>query len=123
MVASGNAEVASRTGTGRPAVGAVDGAGVSPWPAAFGAGDAEFCCGGSPPSFHTALSSPIKVANGETEFDAGAPAPGIAGIFTATATELAAEAITPIYKAGHAPIANLNNSTCYTRTGWQNPVI
>ena len=55
----------------------------------------------------------------EIWFNCKKPGERIAFLFR----ELAAEAITPIYKAGHAPIANLNNSTCYTRTGWQNPVI
>jgi len=65
----------------------------------------------------------MNVPNGETELETGAAAPGSAGIFTAVATELTAGAITPLYKAGHAPIANLSNSICYTRTGCQNPAV
>jgi hypothetical protein len=63
------------------------------------------------------------VANGETEFDAGAAPPGIAGIFTNVATELAAGAITSLYKAGYAPIANLSNSICYTPGYRQNSAV
>jgi hypothetical protein len=63
------------------------------------------------------------VANGEPALDVGAAPPGIAGIFTNVATELAAGAITPLYEAGHAPIANLGDSICYTPGRRQNSAV
>ena len=82
---------------------ALDLAAASPCPALAVCG-AEFPSRGacsdlrSPDSLPAAFSSSIKVANGETAFDAGAATPGIAGIFIDVATELAAEAITPTTK-------------------------